>query len=371
VLQVGVLPPPTFKRKEKIMAGTAIVERGKSSLEGLLKGDNIRKRFDEMLGKKSAGFVSSILSAVSSNKSLKDADPMSIISAAAIAATLDLPINPSLGFAHIVPYGKQAQFQMGWRGYVQLAQRTAQYATINCTKVYDGELVEHNHFTGDMKFDQSKKQSDKVIGYVAYFRLLNGFEKWFYMTMEEAQDHGKKYSKSYSHANGRWKNDFDSMALKTVIKLLLSKYGILSIGMETAIQADQAVISPEGEYKYVDNEDHSGAENLMAQFSNDKEPIDVKVEESPTPRDEEKPTRRSGRKASKPESAEPTVKEKLMIALNDYCNGDMIMLQDVLKEVSYFEEGGEPQFIDDIHEASDKHLKRAYDQLQNRIETEK
>lgn len=241
------------------------------SLEGLLKGDSIRQRFQEMLGKKSAGFISSIISAVNTNDKLKEADPMSVISAAAIAATLDLPINQNLGFAHIVPYGGKAQFQMGWKGFVQLAQRTAQYATINCSKVHEGELVEHNHFTGDMKFDQDNKKSDKVIGYVAYFRLLNGFEKWFYMTMEEMQSHGKKYSKSYALQNGRWKQDFDSMALKTVMKLLLSKYGILTIGMETAIQADQAVITPEGEYEYIDNEAKSAANDVEERFKKAKE----------------------------------------------------------------------------------------------------
>lgn len=259
------------------MSGTDIArkEEGgvstKSGLEDLLKGDNIRQRFQEMLGKKSAGFISSIISAVSTNAKLKEADPMSIVSAAAIAATLDLPINQNLGFAHIVPYGGKAQFVMGWKGFVQLAQRTAQYSTINCAVVHDGQLVEHNHFTGDMKFDQAAKKSDDITGYVAYFRLLNGFEKWFYMTMEEAQAHGKKYSQSYSKQNSQWKQNFDSMALKTVIKLLLSKYGILTIGMETAIQADQAVITPEGEYEYIDNEAKSAANDVEERFKKARE----------------------------------------------------------------------------------------------------
>jgi recombination protein RecT len=136
-----------------------------------------------------------------------------------------------------------------------------------------------------MKFDHDNKKSDKVIGYVAYFRLLNGFEKWFYMTMEESQAHGKKYSKSYSQQNGRWKQDFDSMALKTVIKLLLSKYGILTIGMETAIQADQAVITPEGEYEYIDNEAKSVASDVEERFKKAKE---VEVEEKPAKKEKAK-----------------------------------------------------------------------------------
>lgn len=265
------------------------LEVRKNTLESILKQDSISKRFNDMLGKKAAGFISSILSAVNSNAKLKEAEPMSVISAAAIAATLDLPINSNLGFAHIVPYKGKAQFQMGWKGFIQLAQRTAQYATINCSLVYEGELVEHNHFTGEMVFDQKKKENDTIIGYVAYFKLLNGFHKWFYMTKKEAEAHGKKYSQSYSREFGRWKQDFDSMALKTVIKLLLSKYGILSIGMETAIQADQAVISSEGEYEYIDNEERSAATELMEEFKKEPEKKEDTQEKSTSRRRSSKP----------------------------------------------------------------------------------
>ena len=332
-----------------------LVKTDNKSLDSLLKSDSINKRFNDMLGKKAPGFVSSILSAVSSNPKLKEADPMSVVAAAAIAATLDLPINPNLGFAHIVPYSGKAQFQMGWKGFVQLALRTAEYVTINCSKVHEGELVEHNTFTGAMKFDQHAKKSDTVIGYVAYFKLLNGFEKYFYMDMEEMQAHGQKYSKSYTFSTGRWKQDFDSMALKTVLKLLLSKYGILSIGMEKAIEADQSVITAEGEYEYVDREENPASATLMADFAEEK-----KVEP-------EKKPRSSGRKAS----AKPSPKDTLQKALEEYCHGDMVMSQEVLQEVSYREEGGVPTFIEDIDKASDEDLTRAYDQLQNRIESEK
>jgi recombination protein RecT len=227
--------------------------KSQKTLEGLLGSDNIRGRFNEMLGKKSAGFISSIISAVNLNPDLKKADPMTVVSAAAVAASLDLPINPSLGFAHIVPYSGRAQFQIGWRGYVQLGQRSGQYRTINVAIVREGELKRYDKFTGEMEFDSESKTSEKIIGYVAYFRLLNGFEKYFYMTTEEVTAHGKRYSKSYSNPNSRWQQDFDAMALKTVIKLLLNRWGILSVDMQQALRADQAVVKESGDFEYVDS----------------------------------------------------------------------------------------------------------------------
>jgi len=230
-----------------------VPDENRNSLKGMLDSPAIRKRFEDVLGKKAAGFISSIISAVSTNPKLREADYMSVIQAAAVAASLDLPINPSLGFAHIVPFKGKAQFMLGWRGFVQLAMRTGQYKTVNVTPVCEGELVSHDKFTGEMAFDSDKKISDKVVGFVAYFRLMNGFEKFFYMTAEETAAHGKRYSVTYEYATGKWKTDFEAMSMKTVLKMLLSKYGILSIDMQTAIQADQAVVTNAGEYVYADN----------------------------------------------------------------------------------------------------------------------
>lgn len=215
------------------------------SLEALLQSSSIKKRFNEVLKKKSAGFISSIVSAVKGNDKLALCEPGSVVSSAFIAASLDLPINPNLGFAYIIPYGGKAQFQMGWKGFVQLAMRTGQYKTINASLVYQGEIKSIDRVTGDIIFDYDAKESDKVIGYVAYFKLLNGFEKKYYMSKEDMEKHGKKYSKSYTSTSGQWHLNFDVMGLKTVLKLLLSKYGILSIQMQTAIEGDQMV---EGEY---------------------------------------------------------------------------------------------------------------------------
>jgi len=235
----------------------------KKTVSSILSQESIKTRFAEILGKNANAFMSSIISATKANPSLADCEPESIISSAVISATLNLPIQSNLGFAHIVPYNskdqngnsfKQAQFQMGYKGFVQLALRTAQYKNINASEVYDGELVKHDRITGEVELDTTKKRTNKIIGYVAYFKLLNGFEKMLYMTKEQIENHGNKYSKSYSSKYGRWQQDFDSMALKTVIKLLLSKYGILSVEMQTAITVDQAIIKNADtmEIEYVD-----------------------------------------------------------------------------------------------------------------------
>lgn len=263
-----------------------------ATLPNLLASENIKKKFRDVLGENAAGFMSSILSAVNSNPKLKQAEPMSIISAAAVAAALDLPINSSLAFAHIVPYKNVATFQMGWKGYVQLAQRTGLYRTINVSKVCEGELINENPFTGEIELSHDAKVSDKVIGYVAYFKLLNGFEKYLYMSKEECEKHGKRYCNSFKEEWSWWQKDFDVMALKTVIKALLSKWGPLSIKMQMALQADQSLIKEDGTYEYVDNEAEE-AEKIQAPkkgMKGLKEKIKEPVVEKPVAKLENSPT---------------------------------------------------------------------------------
>lgn len=233
------------------LAKTDEVKKG-NTLAGLLDRVDVKKRFSDMMGNRAAGFMSSIISCSNNNKQLKAADPMTVISAAAMAATLDLPINPALGFAHIVPYknGKdgttKAQFQMGWKGFVQLAQRSRQYQTINADVVYDGELKSHNKLTGEITYSEEDRKSDKVVGYFAYFRLINGFEKALFMKTEDVEKHGKRYSKSFAYPGSVWKTNFDAMALKTVVKLLISKWGPMSVDMQRAITADQGTVLNDG-----------------------------------------------------------------------------------------------------------------------------
>jgi len=232
-------------------------------IKTLLADVNIKKRFEEILGKKAAGFMSSVINVVNGNDALKACDPMSVVASASIAATLDLPVDPNLGFAYIIPYknkgAAKAQFQIGYKGYVQLAMRTGLYKTMNVSEVYEGEIKSSNRITGEIEFDFDGKQSDKIVGYIAYFKLINGFEKILYMTTEEVMAHGKKFSKSFYRENGLWQTDPHSMCLKTVFKRLLSKYGILSIEMQTAFKADQAVVTQdenigEPSFDYIDAE---------------------------------------------------------------------------------------------------------------------
>ena len=159
-----------------------------------------------------------------------------------MAATLDLPINANLGFAYIIPYGDQAQFQMGYKGFIQLALRSGQFKNISAAPIYKGQIIEEDPLKGFV-FDWSKKESDEIVGYAAFFSLLNGFEKTFYMTTEKITEHGRKFSKNFSNSSSLWKKDFESMAMKTVLKLLLSKYAPLSVEMQKAVIADQAVIN--------------------------------------------------------------------------------------------------------------------------------
>lgn len=234
------------------------------SVKMLFEQENYKKRFYELLNKKAPQFISSVIN-VSNSQALKEVDDKrTIIQSAAVAATLDLPIDPNLGFAYIVPYNKkignrwekQAQFQMGYKGYIQLAMRTGQYKTINAIEIYQGEIEKVNRLTGEIEFCENEDfiNRDVVIGYMAYFKLLNGFEKTIYMTKEEMEKHAKKYSKVFAQkGTGLWKDDFDSMAIKTILKRLLSKYGILSIEMQEAITKDQAVVN-EGSIEFVDNE---------------------------------------------------------------------------------------------------------------------
>lgn len=205
--------------------------------------DDVKKKFQELLGQKSVGFITSVMQVVNNNNLLQKASPSSIYNAAAMAATLDLPINQNLGFAWIVPYGNQAQFQIGWKGMIQLANRTGQYKAINVTEVYENQFTSFNRLTEELDADFSIVGSGAVVGYVAYFKLLNGFEKTVFWTTEEVKQHGAKFSKTFNQSNGVWKTNFDAMAKKTVLKNTLAKWGILSIEMQNAVIADSAIIN--------------------------------------------------------------------------------------------------------------------------------
>ncbi|MCU9614119.1 recombinase RecT [Caldibacillus lycopersici] len=217
-------------------------------LKALLSTPTMKKKFDEVLDKKAPQFMASLLNLYSGDPGLREAEPMSIVSSAMVAASLDLPIDKNLGYAWIVPFYdskkgyKAAQFQLGYKGYIQLALRTGQYKAINVIEVYEGELKSWNRLTEEIDLDLSATKSDKVIGYCGYFKLVNGFEKAVYWTRDQVETHRIKHNKMKDKTalNNVWKSDYDAMAMKTVLRNMLGKWGILSIEMQKAISEDEA-----------------------------------------------------------------------------------------------------------------------------------
>ena len=188
-------------------------------------------------------FISSVISVANGNPQLRNAEPMSIIGAAMVAATMQLQVVPTLGQCYIIPYGNKAQFQCGYLGILQLCQRSGQFKKILAAPVHEGEYVSGDEFDEDYVFDKSQKKSDKVIGYMAKFELLNGFTKVAYWDVEKVKKHASKFSQAYrSGYNSPWKSDFDAMAMKTVLKSIL-KFAPKSIEMQNAVTFDQAVIN--------------------------------------------------------------------------------------------------------------------------------
>lgn len=215
------------------------VNPSKLGLKALMNTPTMRKKFEDVLKDKSDGFMASVLNLVSNDSYLSSVEPMGIITSAMVAASLDLPVDKNLGYAWIVPYRGKAQFQLGYKGYIQLAQRSGQYKALNVIEVYEGELKGWNRLTEEFEFDQSGRQSNQVIGYVGYFELLNGFKKTVYWTKQEIERHKQKFSKS----DFGWKNDYDAMAKKTVLRNMLSKWGILSIEMQKATITDETIVN--------------------------------------------------------------------------------------------------------------------------------
>lgn len=226
-------------------------------LRNNLNNVNVKERFEEILKQKAPSFIASILALANSNTRIAACESTSVINSALIAATLDLPINPNLGFAYIIPYGQQAQFQVGYKGFLQLALRSGKIKSINVTEVYEGQLIKADSFKGKYEF-QEDRTSDKVIGYYAYIETINGFEKGEYWSFEKTQSHGKKFSKQFG---GLWTTDPHAMGKKTVLKMLISKWTELSIDtqMQTALLTDQGVIKDAAnlDVEFVDAQDIS------------------------------------------------------------------------------------------------------------------
>jgi recombination protein RecT len=209
-----------------------------------IKLDSIQQSAEKALGSGGRQFLTSIISFANSNAAIMECEPRSVYTACLTAATLDLSVNPNLGQAYILPYKNkgvmQAQFQIGYRGFIQLAERSGQFKRIGVREVRDEQLIGFDHF-GEPLFDFNIGGDGKTIGYMAYFELINGFYKIDFMTVEELEKHGKLYSQTYKKGFGVWKDNFAAMAKKTVIKLLLSKWAPLNTEMQKAIEEDQKV----------------------------------------------------------------------------------------------------------------------------------
>jgi len=237
--------------------------------QSMLSRPEMTQKLTSMLGeKKVEGFKVSVLNIMKNNSMLKDAEPNSVLFAAATAASLDLPVNENLGYAYIVPFRDnkegvvKAQFQIGYKGFKQLAIRSGKFTHIHETDVREGEIESRDFLTGEILFnwiqDPKERLSKKIVGYVSFFKLTEGFSSTLYMSMEEIQEHAKSYSQTYKKGYGVWKDKFDSMAKKTVTKLNLSKNAPLSIeSIKTAVNSDQAVIEDvdhtELDANYLDN----------------------------------------------------------------------------------------------------------------------
>lgn len=214
---------------------------------------------------KTNSFLTSVVSLVNNSSVLKNCEPSTILGAAMVAASLKFPVNPALGLIHFVPYGNKCQAILGYKAFIQLALRSGMYATIHTETVYEDELEYYNAVTGEIIFTDIKyhtqrinEQDDKIIGYYAKFSLLNGFNKEMYMVKSKVEQHAKRYSRGYHSKKNTnlWKTDFDIMALKTVIKRLLSKWGALSTEMEKAIEVDNATSTIDGNITYDDNPEY-------------------------------------------------------------------------------------------------------------------
>lgn len=220
-----------------------------------------------------ARFKSNIVSISNSNELLQKADPKTIMTACYQGVLLNLPMEKQFGYAYVVPYNtkitriingreiqewiNQAQFQMGYKGYIQLAQRSGQYLDMSVSDVRTGELVNYDRLKGtSFNWIQNEDEREKlpIIGYVAYFKMVNGFEKTLYMTKEQMENHFMKYSKTYAKNKSFYIATFDEMALKTVLTSLLRKWGIMSVELQQAYKSDQAVITTNDEKIYIDND---------------------------------------------------------------------------------------------------------------------
>lgn len=263
----------------------------KMGISTYLTNDAVKAQINSIIGGKNGSrFITSIVSAVNTNPALQECTNQSILSAALLGETLNLSPSPQLGLYYMVPYndkerGKVAQFQLGYKGYIQLAIRSGQYKSLNVLAIKKGELVKYDALNEEIEVnlieDEEEREKAETIGYYASFTYLNGFRKSLYWSKKKMESHALRYSKGYAAKKGYtfWEKDFDGMAYKTMLRQLISKWGIMSTDFVKAYESDMAVINEDGTPTYVENEDITPVETPKTP---DKAPTAQKVEE-PTP----------------------------------------------------------------------------------------
>lgn len=241
----------------------------KTSLTAYLSNDAVKNQINSIVGgKNGTRFISSIISAVNANASLQECTNASILSAALLGESLNLSPSPQLGQYYMVPFKnnnagvKVAQFQLGYKGYIQLAIRSGQYKKLNVLAIKEGELINFNPLDEEIEVkliaDEAEREKAETIGYYAMFEYTNGFKKAMYWSKEKMKAHAVKYSQGYAADVKKgtkwtfWSKDFDGMAYKTMLRQIISKWGIMSIEMQTALDSDMAVINEDGTKDYVE-----------------------------------------------------------------------------------------------------------------------
>jgi len=260
-----------------------------------IQSDTYKKLINQTLGDKNRAtrFIASISSAVATNPDLQQCDAGTILSGALLGESLNLSPSPQLGQYYLVPFNKTiknedgssrqiivAQFQLGYKGYIQLAIRSGYYKKINVIAIKKGELVRYDPLNEEIEVnlidDEEERENAESVGYYAMFEYVNGFRKSLYWSKSKMENHAIKYSKGYAAHKGYtfWEKDFDGMAFKTMLRQLISKWGIMSIEMEQAIEKDMSTINTDGSYEYVDNK-----ELLLSQGEEEQQP---KIQEENT-----------------------------------------------------------------------------------------
>lgn len=253
----------------------------KATFSSFMTSPAVVQKVNNMVGGKDGQrFITAIISAVSTNTALQKCDGNSILSAAMLGESLKLSPSPQLGQYYMVPYGDKAQFQLGYKGYIQLAIRSGQYKKLNVMAIKEGELIQYDPLNEEIEVklidDELLREKATTVGYYAMFEYTNGFRKTMYWSKEKMESHAKTYSKAYNSSSSFWKKDFDVMAYKTMLRQLISKWGIMSIEMQKAYENDMAAIKEDGSKEYVDSND------LVSSFDTSNVVAEVKEEPKTT-----------------------------------------------------------------------------------------